>query len=107
MTVPQISVDELQVVLESGAPLYDVREPNEYESGHVGGATLIPLGDVTGSVDQFQDDRRIYLICASGARSGRAVWYLRGEGLDAHNVAGGTNAWIKSGRAAPSGTSSV
>ncbi len=107
MTVPQVSVDELEVVLAAGAPLYDVREPNEFLSGHVDGATLIPLGDVTSSVDKFRDDRRIYLICASGARSGRAAQYLRGVGLDAHNVAGGTSAWIKSGRAALSGTSPV
>jgi len=98
MPVPQISVAELETALADGAPLYDVREQHEYMTARVNGGVLIPLGDVAESVDSFHDDRTIYLICASGARSGRAVEFLRSKGLDAVNVAGGTNAWIDSGR---------
>jgi len=98
MSVPQISVAELETALADGAPLYDVREQHEYTTARVDGGVLIPLGEVVESVESFHDDRTIYVICASGARSGRAVEFLRSKGLDAVNVAGGTNAWMKSGR---------
>ncbi len=98
MSVPQISVAELEAALADGAPLYDVREEHEFQAAHVDGGVLIPLGEVTQSLDRFHDDRRIYMICASGARSGRATEFLRANGFDAVNVAGGTNAWIQSGR---------
>ncbi len=77
MTIPHVSVDELTIVLGAGASLYDVREPLEYDSAHVG-----------------------------GARSGRGVEYLRSNGLDGHNVIAGTNASIESGRPTLSGRSS-
>ncbi len=98
MPVPQISVVELEAALAAGAHLYDVREPSEYRIAHVEGAVLIPLGEVVDSIDKFDSVAAVYLICASGARSDRAAQYLRSRGIDAHNVAGGTNAWIKSGR---------
>jgi len=106
MPIPQISVDELVIAMAGDAPLYDVREPGEYDSGHVDGAIAVPLGEVAESLDKFANDRRVYVICASGARSGRAVEYLRASGIDAHNVAGGTNAWIESGRHTTPGESS-
>jgi rhodanese-related sulfurtransferase len=40
----------------------------------------------------------VYVICAVGARSAKAVGHLRGEGIDAVNVAGGTRAWIDAGQ---------
>jgi len=106
MSVPQISVADLEAALAKGAPLYDVREEHEFHSARVEGGVLIPLGDVTQSLDRFHDDRRIYMICASGARSGRAAEYLRSHGFDAVNVAGGTNAWMESGRSVECGTPS-
>jgi len=107
MPVPQISVAELENALAKGAPLYDVREQHEYASAHVDGGVLIPMGDVVESLDSFHDDRTIYVICASGARSGRVVEFLRTKGLDAVNVAGGTIAWIDSGRPVMSDRQSV
>ncbi len=98
MPVPQISVVELEAALSAGAPLYDVREPSEYHTSHVEGAELIPLGEVVDSIERFSSDCAVYLICASGARSDRAAEYLRSKGIDAHNVSGGTSAWIQSGR---------
>jgi len=106
MPVPHISIDELAVALASGALLYDVREPNEFQAGHVEGALPVPLGEVTDRVGDFAHDQPVYIICASGARSGRAVEYLRVNGIDAHNVSGGTIAWIESGKDTISGESS-
>jgi rhodanese-related sulfurtransferase len=99
MTVSEVSVDELESALQSGAPLIDVREVDEYLAGHVPGAVLIPLASVPLALDQFPADRPAYVICRSGARSHRACEFLLDNGLNAVNVAGGTLAWISSGRA--------
>ena len=98
MSVPEIDVDALEALQAAGAPIIDVREVDEYEDGHVSGAVLIPLGDVTERIDEVPDDKPVYVICKSGARSLRAAEYFIGQGIDATNVAGGTMAWIDSGR---------
>jgi rhodanese-related sulfurtransferase len=71
-----------------------VREPEEYAQVHATGAVLIPLGEVADRAGEFPTDRPFYVICRSGARSGRAVEFLRSFDLDAVNVAGGILAWM-------------
>ncbi len=94
MPVSEVTVDELESALQTGAPLIDVREIDEYQAGHVPGAVLVPLASVPAALDHFPADRRAYVICRSGARSYRACEFLVDQGLDAVNVAGGTLAWI-------------
>jgi rhodanese-related sulfurtransferase len=43
VTVPEIDVEELAARLDAGAVLVDVRQPDEYEAGHVPTARLVPL----------------------------------------------------------------
>jgi rhodanese-related sulfurtransferase len=103
MSISEASVDELESALQSGAPLVDVREPDEYEAGHVPGAVLVPLATVPTTLDAFATDATTYVICKSGARSYRACEFLADQGLDVVNVEGGTMAWIISGRSTVSG----
>ena len=103
MSVREIGVDELEAVLSSGARLIDVREVDEYEAAHVAGAVLVPLGTVPDHIDAFAGDGPAYIICKSGGRSMRAAEFLEGHGLDVVNIAGGTMAWISSGRAVVAG----
>jgi rhodanese-related sulfurtransferase len=98
MTIREVGADELAAALSGGARLIDVREPNEYVAGHVPGAVLVPLGTVADQVDAFRGDGPTYVICRSGARSMRACELVAAEGVDAVNVAGGTLAWMDSGR---------
>jgi rhodanese-related sulfurtransferase len=98
MPVSEVTVDELEAALQSGAPLIDVREPHEYVDGHVPDAVLVPLASVPAALDLISVDTRTYVICRSGARSYRACEFLIDQGLDVVNVAGGTLAWITSGR---------
>jgi rhodanese-related sulfurtransferase len=97
MDVPEIDVEELARLRETTLMLVDVREPDEYESFHVPGAQLIPLADVPERIEEIPDDERVYLICATGARSARAVEYLNRQGYDTVNVAGGSKAWLEAG----------
>jgi rhodanese-related sulfurtransferase len=103
MAVSEVTVDELESALQSGAPLIDVREIDEYHAGHVPGAVLVPLATVPSALDRFPTDQRTYVICKSGARSHRACEFLVDQGRDVVNVAGGTLAWISSGRATVDG----
>ena len=97
MDVPEIDIDELARVRETGVVLVDVRQPDEYESFHVPGADLIPLADVPERIEEFPSDERVYVICATGVRSGKAVEFLNRQGYDTVNVAGGTQAWLEAG----------
>ena len=98
MTVPEIDVDELAARLDAGAALFDVREPDEYTEAHVGGAVLVPLATVPDELERFRVAGPVHVICRSGARSARAVELLLARDIDAVNVAGGTLAWLDSGR---------
>ena len=93
-----IDVERLEVVLKEGGVLVDVREPAEYAAGHVPGARLIPMGQLTSRLEELDRAVRVHLICASGNRSGAMTDVLKARRFDAVNVLGGTAAWIESGR---------
>lgn len=103
MAIREIDVDELAALLEQGARLIDVREPNEYEQARVPGAELVPLAMVPEQLDRFADEGPTYVICRSGARSMHACEFVSQQGRETVNVAGGTLAWIDSGRQVDSG----
>ena len=94
MSVPEIDVDTLATERADGRRLFDVREPEEYEEVRVPGAVLVPLATVPDELAQFAGGDTVYVICRSGARSRKAVQFLRANGIDAVNVAGGTLAWV-------------
>jgi rhodanese-related sulfurtransferase len=96
--VPEISVDELATRLDAGAFLLDVRQPDEYKAGHVPGACLIPLAEVPERLGEIPTGGELLVICRSGARSMAAAEFLEQQQIPAANVAGGTLAWIESGR---------
>lgn len=98
MAINEVTVDELDAALASGARLVDVREPDEYAEGHVPGAVLVPLATVADRVDELRGDGDLYVICRSGGRSMRACEILQDDDIEAVNVAGGTLAWTASGR---------
>lgn len=97
MAINEVSVADLQAAVAQGATVIDVREFDEYLSGHVPGAVSVPLSALTGRVEAFPDDTTSYVICQAGGRSMRACEYLEGLGKSVVNVAGGTGAWIASG----------
>jgi rhodanese-related sulfurtransferase len=101
--IPQIDVDDLEGRLAAGAPLLDVRNPDEYAEARVAGAVLIPLGELADRLDEVPSGAPVLVICRSGARSQRACEFLAAHGQAAANVAGGMLAWAQSGRPVESG----
>jgi len=69
-----------------GSMIIDVRTPGEFKEGHLKGSINIPLDDIANHINDFKNaDRKIILICRSGARSGRATKLLQSHGIDAYN----------------------
>lgn len=103
MTIQEITVDELATIIEQGGRVIDVREPAEFDEARVPSVQLVPLGTVPQNVEAFRGDGTTYVICRSGGRSMQACEFVAAQGVDVVNVAGGTLAWIASGRDVASG----
>ena len=74
--------------------ILDVRQPNEYEEGHIPGAKLIPLPDLSERLDEIDAKQEKIVYCAIGGRSRVAAQMLSGKGLEnIYNLAGGFKAW--------------
>ncbi|AKP47771.1 rhodanese-like domain-containing protein [Bacillus smithii] len=84
------------------AQLIDVREPNEFEAGHILGARNIPLTQIKMRMKEIRPDKPVYLYCQSGLRSGRAAQYLYRHGYrQLYQLEGGFKKWtgkIKTGK---------
>lgn len=94
----EVTVDELEQAIAAGGYVLDVRESFEFEDGHVPQAKHIPLNSVPDNISVLPKDKKVWIICASGGRSMTAANYLEQQGFDCVSVAGGTNAWIGSGK---------
>lgn len=88
--LPAARWDELEA---SGALLVDVREPDEFEAGHVPGAINAPLSGLRQHLEELPRDRPIWLYCYSGKRSYDAVRALVQRGFDARTLPGGIQSW--------------
>ncbi len=74
--------------------LVDVRQPWEYEERHLPGATLIPLGELPGRVEELDREKPVLAYCATGGRSRAAAQLLSGLGFrEVYNLAGGIRAY--------------
>jgi rhodanese-related sulfurtransferase len=97
-TVPEIDVHELPDPLPADLTVLDVRERGEWDEAHIEGALHIPMMSVPAELASIPTDRQVVVVCAVGARSFRVAAFLRQQGIDAHNLAGGIVAWARSGR---------
>jgi rhodanese-related sulfurtransferase len=79
--------------------ILDVREPYEWDAGHIEEAVHIPLAEVmAGSEkDKLDPGRPVVVVCKTGNRSELAALMLQARGLDAQNLEGGTEAWVAAG----------
>ena len=76
--------------------IVDVREPGEFDGslGHISGAKLIPLGNLTGRISEIDKEKPAVLVCRSGARSAQATVLLKNAGYPkVANLAGGMLRW--------------
>lgn len=97
-SVRTMSSEEARSMVAESEPgsfgLLDVRQPGEYERGHIPGARLIPLPELPDRLDELDRDKDTLVYCAAGGRSRSAVQLLQGKGFtNMINVEGGFSAW--------------
>lgn len=95
----EVDVEALAAAHAQGAPVLDVREDDEWAGGRIAGATHIPMGQVPQRLDELPKDAELFVVCAAGGRSAQVTEYLREQGFQAINVAGGMNDWVAKGYA--------
>jgi rhodanese-related sulfurtransferase len=93
----KIKAERALDLVRGGATLLDVRENNEWKSGHAPGAVHVALGDIDKAPRRLRQGRPVVVMCASGMRSRTAAKHLRGLGWDAASLSGGIVAWRRAG----------
>ncbi len=85
-------------LINDGATVVDVREPNEFSAGHLAGAKHIPVGDIDKRLADIPVGKAVLLYCDAGNKSGKASAALKKAGRDQiFNLAGGLTAWKQAG----------
>jgi rhodanese-related sulfurtransferase len=94
-----IGPERAQQLVEAGAVVVDVRQPEEWRTGHIAGAQLIPLNGIYAFGQASRDlprDRDLIFVCEAGQRSAVASEIALVSGFAperVHNLAGGMSAW--------------
>ena len=96
---PLIDVHTAHQLHERADVLFvDVREQGEYDTGHIPGITLIPMGEVQNRLAEIPKDKTVIVSCQSGGRSSQVAKFLRDQGFaNIHDLQGGFAAWQQAG----------
>lgn len=97
MQIASVAVSGVPDPLPEGLPVLDVREPHEWEHGHIAGALHIPMGELPERLDEVPTDQTL-VVCKVGARSMQAVQWLTMHGREVVNLSGGMLDWEAAGR---------
>ena len=94
-TVEEVTVADLvRLGADHGFRVVDVREQEEWDEGHISGATLIPLSEFGERWTELDPTAPTLLVCRSGQRSLAAAGYLLERGfVRPVNLADGMLAW--------------
>ncbi len=75
-----------ELIRENKASIVDVRTPSEFAGGHVAGSINIPLQDIQARLSDLKAmTAPLILCCASGGRSGQAMYFLSQQGIECYN----------------------
>jgi rhodanese-related sulfurtransferase len=99
ISVPEISVEELQAELASPQPplVIDVREPYEWRLVRMAEARHIPMNEVPNQLESIPRDRGVVVMCSHGSRSYSVAAWLIEQGVQASSLAGGITQWAARG----------
>ena len=107
-TTPAVTLDQFKAAIDDPAIwIVDVREPNEFISGHVRSAINIPRGVIefmiwekVGYPDKTNMDQKMYLYCKVGGRCALATKALRNLGFtEVYRTDIKLNEWVEAGNA--------
>ncbi len=84
-----IKTTDYKQLIEIGAVVIDVRTSGEFNSGHIKGATHVPLDQFKSKIKKIENlNKPIIFCCASGMRSGQATSVAKSRGIEAYNGGG-------------------
>lgn len=95
---PKININAINDELKKGqAVLVDVREYDEWRTGHAAGAIHLSVNRIAaGELPTKDTNQKIYTYCASGGRSGSSAQILNKKGYEVINI-GGISSWRSAG----------
>lgn len=96
--IAEVSLDEAELAVQQADVLIDVREPDEYQSGHLPGAINIPRGMLEFRLSNDDAlsarDLNLVLYCKTSGRAALSALSLKAMGyLHVQSIAGGFDAW--------------
>ena len=95
-----IGTDDAKHMIEAGAHVIDVRQPDEWNRGHIPEAELVPLNGIYSFGKALKDlnlpeDEDVIFVCAMGQRSATASEIAMVAGLKkVYNLANGMHGWV-------------
>ncbi len=99
MQIVDLDLDTIREGLADGSILLiDVREPHEFEAGHIPDSVSMPLSTFNPAELPEAEGRRIVFSCAAGIRSRHALMMAQAAGLPlSEHYAGGFKDWMYAG----------
>lgn len=90
-----VSSDEAKELIDNKeVVVLDVRTPEEFQAGHIPDATLIPVQELEGRLNELEKNDPYLVVCRSGNRSIKASEILTSKGFKKiYNLTEGMNAW--------------
>lgn len=93
-----MSVHQVRSTFPSTAmQLLDVRQPSEWDQGHIEGASYLFLPEIPKRLAELDVKNPVIVYCGNGYRASIAASLLRREGFDARSVPGSYTAWVAAG----------
>ncbi len=96
----EVTVEQARELIEKNSPLVilDVRTIQEFEDGHIEGATNIPVDELEQRLEELDKNDETLVYCRTGNRSTRAVQILRENGFNKiYHMADGIVGWERAG----------
>ena len=99
-SITNVTADEVYKMLSSNKDYFilDVRSKEEFDSGHIEGAYLLPVSELENRLAELPQDKPIIVYCRSGSRSTSAANILLEKGFkEIFNMTGGITEWQSKG----------
>jgi rhodanese-related sulfurtransferase len=87
-----------EALADGSAQVIDVREPHEWDAGHIAGIRHVPMGSLQEQAPSIDRDTPVIFSCKSGGRSTMAAQAFRAAGYRAFSLDGGIERWVAEGR---------